>query len=141
MFQSSNRFRCEHQGSVPMAPMKMDELVVRLKLPVGWQGMIVPTSIVLMELMWQHYGLDLFHPNVSRWLEHNAPDVQSAVFGNQVPDGDGQDQPRFRVGADRIIELRLPLETDDRLRAVTTQYLRSQIQSPVKLQTKYLQAS
>src|SRR5262245_49523461 len=120
MFQSSNTFRCEHQGPVPKA---MDELVVRLKLPPVWRGKTIPTNIVIMELMWQHYGLDLFHPQVSRWLEQNAPDLQSVASGNQFMNGDGQDQPGFRVGADRIIELRFSLETDDRLRAVTTQYL------------------
>jgi hypothetical protein len=119
-----------------MAPMAMDELVVRLKLPVGWQGRVVPASIVVMELMWQHYGLDMLHPEVSRWLEQNAPDLKSALSGHQFMDDDC-----FQVGANRIIELRLSLETDDRLRAVSTQYLLSQIQSPVENQTEYRQAS
>ncbi|HKX28353.1 MAG TPA: hypothetical protein VJ302_11695 [Blastocatellia bacterium] len=105
------------------------EVPVKLRMPAGYRGQTVPASIVVLELLWQQYGLDLLHPEVSRWLERNAPDVKGAIAGNRVLSGD-----RFEVGSRATIELRLTLKADDRLREVSSQYLLSQVQPSMELE-------
>src|SRR5262245_15017006 len=101
----------------------VNELSVKLRMPAGYQGKVVPTSIVVMELLWQQYGLDVIHPEVSRWLEKNAPEVKNMAA--RTSNGDGS---KFTVKANGTIDLLLPLKTDDRLRAVSSQYILSQVQ-------------
>jgi hypothetical protein len=110
MFQSNNN---------------LNQLSVNLRMPAFYRGKAVPTSIVVMELLWQQYGLDLLHPEVSRWLEQNAPDVRSAAANGQFAHGE--------VGPQGNVELLLPLEIDDRLRAVSSQYILSQIEHSTEL--------
>jgi hypothetical protein len=104
-----------------------DKLLVKLRMPAGYQGKVVPTSMVVMELLWQQYGLDLIHPEVSRWIVKNAPDLKymaaSMAVNNQFAGSD------FKAGLNGIIELHLPLNVDDRLREVSSLYIRSQINS------------
>jgi hypothetical protein len=104
-----------------------DKLLVKLRMPAGYQGKIVPTSMVVMELLWQQYGLDLIHPEVSRWIVKNAPDLKymaaSMAVNNQFAGS------KFRASMNGTVELHLPLNVDDRLREVSSQYIRSQVNS------------
>jgi hypothetical protein len=113
----------------------VNELSVNLRMPAGYQGKVVPTSIVVMELLWQQYGLDVIHPEVSRWLEKNARDVKNMVARNQFANGD--DNSKFRVKANGTIDLLLPLKTDDRLREVSSQYILSQVQRDLEPETEF----
>ena len=115
MFKSFNIGR-KQQGSTQTV---VNEMPVKLRMPVGFQGKSVPTSIVMMELLWQQYGLDLVHPEVSRWLERNAPDVKYAM--SQLAGG------QIEVGSKGTVELNLSLKADDRLREVSSQYILSQV--------------
>src|SRR5262245_54317870 len=96
------------------------EQTVKLIIPACYQGRPVTTSIIMMELLWQQYGLDTIHPEVSRWLEQNAPDVKNAAADNQFAYSD--DCAQIEVEPNGTIELHLPLELNDRLREVSTQY-------------------
>jgi hypothetical protein len=125
MFKSFNIFGRKQQGSTQTV---VDEMPVRLRMPVGFQGKAVPASIVMMELLWQQYGLDLMHPEVSRWLERNAPDVKYAVAAS------GDEKGQVMVGSKGTIELHLSLKTDDRLREVSSQYILSQVGHSMELQ-------
>jgi hypothetical protein len=88
MFHSSAIFRRKRQASAPY------ELPVMLQMH-GWsEGDTVSATTVVLVLLWQYYGLDLCHPEVSRWLEQNAPDVKYAVAEDQLASGD--DRTRFR---------------------------------------------
>jgi hypothetical protein len=107
-----------------------NELSVELIMPAVYQGKAVPPSIVMMELLWQQYGLDMLHPAVSRWLEKNAPDVKYAAARNQFASGNGSTQ--FKVGPQGTVELQVSLEVDDRLREVSSQYIWSQVQRPME---------
>jgi hypothetical protein len=107
-----------------------NELSVELIMPAVYQGKAVPPSIVMMELLWQQYGLDMLHPEVSRWLEKNAPDVKYAAARNQFASGNGSAQ--FKVGPQGTVELQVSLEVDDRLREVSSQYIWSQVQRPME---------
>jgi hypothetical protein len=120
MFQNVNAIGSQQQGC---APAMNQEVQVRLKMPAGSQGRTVPTSIVMMELLWQQYGLDVLHPEVSKWLERNAPDVKGVVAVHPLAN-----EEEFRVGPTGTIRLALRLKVDDRLRAVSAQYLLSQIE-------------
>jgi hypothetical protein len=120
MFQNFNSFA--HQQQVFAHPV-VKELPVRLEMPAGSQGQTIPASMVMKELLWQQYGLDLLHPEVSRWLKRNAPDVKHATAKNQLAGGDGGDRARFKVGSNGTIEVHLSLKVDDRLREVSSQYL------------------
>jgi hypothetical protein len=122
MFECLDIFSRKQRGIT--GPMS-DELRIKLAMPPVYKGKNVPPSVVLMELLWQQYGLDLLHPEVSRWLEQNAPDVKYASAQNQVTDEDEIDQ--FVVGPQGTVELQFPLEIDDRLRAVSSQYILSHI--------------
>jgi hypothetical protein len=97
------------------------ELPVMLQMH-GWsEGETVSTSTVVMALLWQYYGLDLRHPEVSRWLEQNAPDVKYAIAEDQLASGDNR--TRFRIGPNGMMTIHLSLEVDDRLREVAANYI------------------
>jgi hypothetical protein len=131
MFQCLNIFSRKQQGvTKPVA----HELSVELIIPACYHGKAVPSSLVLMELLWQQYGLDLLHPEVSRWLEQNAPDVKYAAARNQF--ASDNDSAQFVVGRQGTVELRLPLEVDDRLREVSSQYILSQLQHSMEPETE-----
>ena len=117
MFQSFNNSKHNQEGTSTLA----NQLSVKLRMPLGYQGKNVPASVVMMELLWQQYGLDLLHPEVSRWLEQHAPEVKALVAG------DGR-HTSFTVGPKSTIEMHLSLRTDDRLREVSSQYILSQAQ-------------
>jgi hypothetical protein len=101
-----------------------------LETPWLSEGESVSASALVRELLWQHYGLDLLHPEVSRWLERWAPDVKYARAESQPASSDGRD--RFRVGPNGIVKVYLSLEIDDRLRAVSSQYFLSRSRSKFK---------
>jgi hypothetical protein len=131
MFQSINTFGGKQQG---FANPMVNELSVKLRMPAGYQGKAVPTSIVVMELLWQQYGLDMIHPEVSRWLEKNAPDVKYMAAKTQF--ARGNDRTEVNVGPTGIIELHLPLMLDDRLRDISSQYILSQVQHSMESETE-----
>ena len=97
------------------------ELPVMLQMGDRSEGETVTTSTVVMALLWQHYGLDLSHPEVSRWLEQNAPDVKYAVAEDQLATGDKRN--RFRIGPNGMMRVHLSLEVEDRLREVSSRYI------------------
>jgi hypothetical protein len=101
-----------------------NQMSVKLRMPLGYQGKTVPINIVVMELMWQQYGLDLMHPEVNRWLEQNAPEVKALVAKKHNDAG-------FTVGPKGTIEMQLSLRTDDRLREISSQYVLSQVGNAV----------
>ena len=107
-----------------------NKISVKLRMPSCYLGKAVPTSIVVMELLWQQYGLDLLHPQVSQWLERNAPDVKYAAARGRFV-GAGNDS-QFKVGPDGTVELHLTLKSDDRLREISSQYLLSQLQHSIE---------
>jgi hypothetical protein len=131
MFQSFNNIGREQQAFTNPV---VNELSVKLRMPAGYQGKVVPTSIVVMELLWQQYGLDMIHPKVSRWLEKNAPDVKYMAARSQFACGDGRTE--VNVGSTGVIELNLPLKLDDRLREVSSQYILSQVEDSTVTQTE-----
>lgn len=90
-----------------------------------------------MELLWQQYGLDIVHPEVSRWLERNAPDVKYAVARSQFFVGCDKIS-QFKVGPKGTVEFQLSLNIDDRLREVSSQYILSQVQHSIEPETTYL---
>jgi hypothetical protein len=122
MFKCLNIFGSKQQGFTDTAE---NEISVKLIMPACYQSKAVPTSIVMMELLWQQYGLDMLHPQLSRWMEFNAPDVKYAAAKYQFQIG--YDDARFKVGPRGTIELQLSLDVDDRLREVSSQYIFSQI--------------
>jgi hypothetical protein len=131
MFQSINNIgRKQQEFTNPV----VNRLSVKLRMPACYQGKAVPTSIVVMELLWQQYGLDMIHPEVSRWLEKNAPDVKYMAAKSQLASGDEGSQ--LRVGANGTIELHLPLTVDDRLREVSSQYILSQVHHSMEPETE-----
>jgi hypothetical protein len=124
MFQCLNIIGYKQQD---FTNLQVSELPVKLTMPAGYRDKAIPTSIVVKELLWQQYGMDLTHPEVSRWLEQNAPDVKDAAADHQFTDVDDQKE---------TIEFHLPLEIDDRLREVSTQYFLSQIQYSIEPETQ-----
>jgi hypothetical protein len=127
MFRCLNIFgRKQPEFTNPVA----NQLSVELIMPAIYQGKAVPPSIIMMELLWQQYGLDMLHPEVSRWLERNAPDVKYAAARNQF--ASGNERAQFTVGPQGTVELQLPLKLDDRLREVSSQYILSQVQHPME---------
>jgi hypothetical protein len=109
------------------------ELPVMLEMPDGCEGKMIPTSTVMMALLWQYYGLDLPHPEVSRWLEQNAPDVKYAVARIRSTSSGEDESAELKVGSDRTIKVYLSPEVDQRLREVSSQYIRWQIREPIEL--------
>jgi hypothetical protein len=131
MFQCLDIFgRKQQEFKNPAA----NELSVELIMPPVYQGKAVPPSIVMMELLWQQYGLDMLHPEVSRWLERNAPDVKYAAARNQFTSDN--DSAQFTVGPQGTVELHLSLKFDDRLREVSSQYILSQVEHPMEPETE-----
>jgi hypothetical protein len=122
MFQSINIFGRKQRYS---ADELIDQLMVMVELPVRFEGRPVSSRAVMISLLWQQYGLDLLHPEFSRWLEQNAPDVKYAVAQNSVNNGVNA---RLRVGADGKIKVQLSPEFDQRLREVSSQYIRWQME-------------
>jgi hypothetical protein len=110
------------------------ELPVSLEMPGGSEGKTVPTSTVMMALLWQYYGLDLPHPEVSQWLEQNAPDVKYAVARNKSTSSDEGGSAEVKVRSDGTIMIHLSPEVDQRLREVSSQYIRWQARDPIELQ-------
>jgi hypothetical protein len=100
-----------------------NELPITLEMPCELNGTIVPSSIVVTALLWQQYGLDLLHPEVSRWLEKFAPDVKYAVARNQR-----SDEQDFRVGLDGTLKVYLNPDDDKRLRKVSSDYIWWQVE-------------
>jgi hypothetical protein len=129
MFQCLNILGSKQQGL-----SEVSELPVKLSMPDGYQNKAVSTSLFMKELLWQQYGMDVIHPEVSRWLELNAPDVKYAAVDNQLSESD--DSAPFNVDPNGTIELHLPLEIDDRLREVSTQYFLSQIRHSIEPDTE-----
>jgi hypothetical protein len=117
MFHSINIFGRKQQNR---AAELIDQLPVTVKMPAGYEGKTVSSSTVMMALLWQQYGLDLLHPEFSRWLEQNAPDVKYAVAQNRVKNGENAG---LRVGVDGRIKVQLSPEVDDRLREISSQYI------------------
>jgi hypothetical protein len=133
MFQASTTFGRNQQGSTQSAS---DELQVKLEMP-GWsKGKTVSTGRVVAALLWQQYGLDVLHPEVSSWLEQNAPDVKYAVARNSNDSNSAQ----FRVESDGTVKVHLSLKVDDRLRAVSSNYILSQVGQPAAPQKRQLAA-
>ena len=129
MFQNSTNIGRTQQGFTNSVA---NELAVTLEMP-GWsKGKMVPTSRVVTALLWQQYGLDVLHPEVSRWLEQNAPDVKNAAE-KKVANGNAQS----RVGSDGTIKVHLPLNIDDRLREVSSRYILSQVRHSVEPKREY----
>jgi hypothetical protein len=128
MFQSINTTVSKQQDFTN--PI-VNELSIKLRMPAGYQGKVIPTSIVVMELLWQQYGLDVIHPEVSRWLEKNAPEVKYMAGAN------GSEGSKFRVKPNGTIDLLLPLKTDDRLREVSSQYILSQVERDLEPVTEF----
>jgi hypothetical protein len=112
------------------------ELPVVLEMPDGCEGKMVPTSTVMMALLWQYYGLDLPHPEVSRWLEQNAPDVKYAVARNKSTSSDEDESTELKVSSDGTIKVHLSPDVDQRLREVSSQYIRWQTQDSIESQEK-----
>jgi hypothetical protein len=110
------------------------ELQVMLEMPDGCEGKSIPTSTVMMALLWQHYGLDLPHPEVSRWLEQNAPDVKYAVARKKSTGSDNGESAGLKVSSDGTIKVHLSPEVDQRLREVSSQYILWQTRAPIELQ-------
>jgi hypothetical protein len=131
-----NRNLAGLQQSV-IASSAVDELTIKLRMPVGFQGRTVPTNIVIMELFWQHYGLDILHPELNRWLELNAPEVKALMAAG----GDGRDGAKFQVESNGSIVLRLSLKTDDRLREISSRYLLNQMGSQMESSRELPQAA
>jgi hypothetical protein len=117
MFQSINIFGRKQQNR---ASSMIDQLPVMVEMPAGYEGKTVSSNKVMMALLWQQYGLDLLHPEFSRWLEQNAPDVKYAVAQNRCKNNE---RAGLRVGADGRIKVQLSPEVDDRLREISSQYI------------------
>jgi hypothetical protein len=132
MFQSFNTFGRKQQDFTNPV---VNELSVKLRMPACYQGKAVPTSIVVMELLWQQYGLDMIHPEVSRWMEKNAPDVKYMAAKTQF--ARSNDRTQFSVGTNGILELHIPLKLDDRLREISSQYILNQVQHPMEPETEF----
>ena len=116
-----------------------NEMSIELTMPACYHGRTVPTSIVLMELLWQQYGLDMLHPELNGWLERYAPDVKYAAARYEVGFVDPNTQ--FKVGPKGTIELNLSLDVDDRLREVSSEYIFSQIKPSFSPHTEPLIAA
>lgn len=104
-----------------LAPSTEDELPLTLEMPSCYDGKAVPSSTVVTALMWQQYGLDLLHPEVSRWLEIYAPDVKYALALNARDDE--QNSANFRVGWDGTLKVHLSTDVEERLRKVSSDYI------------------
>ncbi|HKX27986.1 MAG TPA: hypothetical protein VJ302_09860 [Blastocatellia bacterium] len=109
------------------------ELPIVVEMSGRSEDGMVPAGVVMKELLWQRYGLDLLHPEVSRWLEHHAPDVKYATAKDRRASHNSE-CGRLRVGADGTIQVHLSLEVDDRLREVSCEYLANHVRQPLEPQ-------
>jgi hypothetical protein len=129
MFQSNRIFGHEEQYSAASqhysAASMIDQLTIMVEMPARFEGEAVSSRAVMIALLWQQYGLDLLHPEFSRWLERNAPDVKYAVAQNSANNGVNAG---LRVGADGMVKVELPLDFDQRLREVSSEYMRWQME-------------
>jgi len=125
MFQSTTDFWRKQRGS---ANYDGNGLPLILEMQGATEGTLVPARTVVTALLWQQYGLDLLHPEVSRWLEKNAPDVKYAVARNKVESGNNYNNANFRVGRNGTLKVHLSLEIDDRLRKVSSDYICWQVE-------------
>jgi hypothetical protein len=138
MFQNSTNIGRTQQGFTNSVA---NELAITLEMP-GWsKGKMVPTSRVVTALLWQQYGLDVLHPEVSRWLEQNAPDVKHAAAENRAANGSESNNAQFRVGSDGTVKVHLSLKVDDRLREVSSRYLLSQVRHSIEPKKEYRRAA
>jgi hypothetical protein len=126
MFQSTTDFWRKQAG---MADSDRNGMPLILKLSGATEGTLVPATTVVTALLWQQYGLDMLHPEVSRWLEKHAPDVKYAVARNKSASVDERNSPNFRVGRNGTLKVHLSLEIDDRLRKVSSDYFWWQVES------------
>jgi hypothetical protein len=117
MFQSKI-FGCKEQNR---AASMDDQLSFVVEMSAGSEGKMVTSSTVMNALLWQQYGIDPLHPEMSRWLEQNAADVKYAAAHNNNNKTDTT--PGLRVGNDGTINVRLSQEVDRRLREVSSQYI------------------
>ena len=120
MFQNVTDILQKQRGSVDFYGNGMP---LTLVVSGATEGTLVPASTVVTALLWQQYGLDLLHPEVSRWLEKNAPDVKYAVARNKFARSDSQNNASFRAGRNGTLKVYLTLEIDDRLRKVSSDYI------------------
>jgi len=120
MFQNVTDLLQKQRGSVDS---QENGLPLTLVVPGVVEGTLVPASTVVSALLWQQYGLDLLHPEVSRWLEKNAPDVKYAVARKKFARGVNSNNANFRVGRNCTLKVYLTLEIDDRLRKVSSDYI------------------
>jgi hypothetical protein len=130
MFQCLNIFGRKQQASKSL----VNELPLTVQLPAGFEGQTVPSSTVMLAFLWQHYGLDLLHPELDRWLEENAPDVRYAVAENKSASSDKRS--KLRVGANGTMRVRLSLKVDQRLREVSSQYILWQVGDSMEPRTE-----
>src|SRR5262245_37911200 len=98
-----------------------------LEAPGRSEGESVSASALVRELLWQHYGLDMLHTKVSRWLERWGRDVKYARAESEAASSD--ERVRLRVGPNGTVKVYLSLEIDDLLRAVSSQYFLSRCRS------------
>src|SRR5262245_27911336 len=91
----------------------INQYQVAVEMPLGFEGQTVSSSSVMMALLWQQYGLDLLHPEFSRWLEQNAPDVKYAIVLNDRGNGESAG---LKVGTDSKIKVQISPVVDQRLR-------------------------
>lgn len=136
MFKCLNIFGRKRRGDISPADYEMS---IELTMPRCYHGKAVPTSIVLMELLWQQYGLDILHPELNRWLEKYAPDVKYAAARYQF--GLVDENAQFTVGPKGTLALNLSLDVDDRLREVSSEYIFSQIKPSFSPHTEPLIAA
>jgi hypothetical protein len=123
MFQIIDSFgRKERDEQAPL----INQYSVAVEMPDGFEGQTVSSSSVMMALLWQQYGLDLLHPEFSRWLEQNAPDVKYAVALN---DRGNSERAGLTVGTDRKIKVDISPIVDQRLREVSSEYILWQLDS------------
>jgi hypothetical protein len=117
MFRSINIFgRKQRDSEVTMG----NHYQVEVEMPDGSEGRTVSSRTLMMALLWQQYGLDLLHPEFSRWLEQNAPDVKFAI----AQTGHGTDKgAELRAGDDGRIKVQLTPAVDRRLREVSSEYI------------------
>jgi hypothetical protein len=124
MFQSITEFWHKQEDALDSDDYGLPLL---LEIPDATEGTMVSSGTVVAALMWQQYGLDLLHPEVSRWLENNAPDVKYAVARNKFTHGDDYHNHNFRVGRYGTLKIHLSLEIDARFRKVSSDYIRWQV--------------
>jgi hypothetical protein len=121
-----------------MADSNGNGMPLILKMSGATEGTLVPATTVVTALLWQQYGLDMLHPEVSRWLEKHAPDVKYAVARNKFESVNERNSSNFRVGRNGTLKVHLSLEIDDRLRKVSSDYFWWQVESSKATETEQI---